>query len=89
MPLHVAPGGPMHLRLVYLSRHPLRDPTPSVLTEEQGVYITDFGLAASPRFKLSPPEQALHALNRMPDAAYVVTYGVNWVATVFAGQAVW
>jgi len=61
----------------------------NILANDNGVYLTDFGLASSPHFDLSPDEaQFLHS-NRTHDHAYLATRLVNWIVTHVGGFAEW
>ncbi|GIF51638.1 hypothetical protein DFJ67_5946 [Asanoa ferruginea] len=57
----------------------------NVLTDGRRLYITDFGLATSPSFRLSPGEREFLARNAGYDRAYTVTQLVNWIVTHGAG----
>jgi hypothetical protein len=57
----------------------------NILTDGDRLYLADFGLAASPRFDLSPDEAAFVAANAGHDAHYVVTELVNWLVHELAG----
>ena len=59
----------------------------NVLADDHGVYLTDFGLASSPQFDLSPTEAQFLQSNRTHDLAYVATGLVNWIVTNIGGLA--
>lgn len=61
----------------------------NLLTDGLGVYITDFGLATSTRFELSPPEEAFLTTNRWHDGAYVLTDLVNELLRAFTEHSRW
>lgn len=54
----------------------------NVLTDGQRCYYTDFGLATSPRFTLSPAERDFLDAHQSYDECYTVTLLVRLVATV-------
>ncbi|MGW4354237.1 serine/threonine protein phosphatase [Nocardia sp. NPDC004582] len=49
------------------------------------IYLTDFGLATSPRFDLSPTERDFAARHATYDAAYLAMRLVNWLVTDVCG----
>lgn len=49
------------------------------------VHLVDFGLATSPRFDLSPPEQDFAADNAGHDADYAAMRLVNWLVATVGG----
>lgn len=57
----------------------------NILADNDGAYVTDFGLAASSRFDLTPSERAFLAANRTHDIAYTATRLVNWIVTEIGG----
>jgi hypothetical protein len=59
----------------------------NVLTDGRRLYLTDFGLACSPRFELSAAEAAFLDEHRDHDACYAVTELVNWLVVAVAGAA--
>lgn len=61
----------------------------NVMTDGHGVYITDFGLTASSRFELSPPEREFLMRNQRHDHAYVVTDIVNEVLRGLTDCGAW
>jgi hypothetical protein len=54
-------------------------------TDGTNVYLTDFGLATSPRFDLSPAERDFAARHATHDAAYAAMRLVNWLVTAVCG----
>jgi hypothetical protein len=54
-------------------------------TDGANVYLTDFGLATSPRFDLSHAEHDFAARNATHDAAYAAMCLVNWLVTAVCG----
>ncbi len=59
----------------------------NVLADDHGVYLTDFGLASSPRFDLSPTETRFLESNTTHDVAYLATRLVNWIVFELGGLA--
>lgn len=57
----------------------------NILTDDHGVYLTDFGLAVSPRFDLSTSEMQFLEANRTHDVAFIATRLVNWIVTNVGG----
>jgi hypothetical protein len=57
-------------------------------TDGVTIYLTDFGLATSPRFDLSPVERDFAARNATHDAAYAAMCLVNWLVTTVCGVPV-
>lgn len=57
----------------------------NILADSDRIYLTDFGLALSTRFDLSPQEQEFAARNIGHDRAYLRTHLVNWLVTELAG----
>lgn len=57
-------------------------------TDGKRIYLTDFGLATSPRFDLSAVEQDFVQRNATHDAAYAAMRLVNWLVTEVCGVAV-
>lgn len=56
---------------------------------DQGrVCLTDFGLATSPRFELSPAEREFVSRNGSHDAGYATMVLVNWLVTAVCGPRV-
>lgn len=61
----------------------------NMLTDGARVYLTDFGLATSPRFALSPDESAFIAANAGHDPCHAITRLVDWLVTELAGAPDW
>ncbi|MEU5162351.1 protein kinase family protein [Streptomyces sp. NPDC020875] len=57
----------------------------NVLTDGRRLYFTDFGLALSTGFDLSPAERDFAARHRDHDPAYALSYLVNWLITAVYG----
>jgi hypothetical protein len=57
----------------------------NMLTDGQRLYLSDFGLATSPRFDLSADEREFIEANRSHDVGYAMTQLVNWLVTAVAG----
>jgi hypothetical protein len=53
----------------------------NVLTDGRRLYLTDFGLALSSRFTLTPPEAAFLSTHQTYDRAYTRSWLVNWLLT--------
>lgn len=51
----------------------------------QQIYLSDFGLAASPRFDLSPAERDFTERHLTHDAGYAAMRLVNWLVTDVCG----
>ncbi|GIG60008.1 hypothetical protein Lfu02_43800 [Longispora fulva] len=60
----------------------------NLLTDGERLYVTDLGLATSPRFDLSPEEAAFVDRNAGHDAAYALMLLVNWLVTNVCGVPV-
>jgi hypothetical protein len=58
----------------------------NILTDGERLYVTDFGLATSPRFDLSADERAFLRLNARHDECYSVTDFVNRLLTAVTGN---
>ncbi|MFE0425984.1 protein kinase family protein [Streptomyces sp. NPDC058953] len=58
----------------------------NVLTDGRRLYFTDFGLALSTRFDLSPAEHDFAARHHAHDPAYTLSYLVNWLITALYGH---
>lgn len=54
-------------------------------TDGQRIYLTDFGLATSPHFALSPAERAFAERHVTHDACYAAMRLVNWLVTDVCG----
>jgi hypothetical protein len=54
-------------------------------TDGDRIFLTDFGLATSPRFDLSPAERDFAARNAGHDAGYAAMRLVNWLAVDVLG----
>jgi hypothetical protein len=70
-------------RLLHLDAH-----FHNILTDGRQLYLSDFGLALSSRFRLTPEERAFFGRHRGYDRAYTATYLVNWLATALYGYGV-
>ncbi|WP_411081128.1 protein kinase family protein [Streptomyces sp. cmx-18-6] len=57
----------------------------NILTDGRRLFFTDFGLALSSRFELSPDETAFFDRHRTYDRDYTVSYLVNWLVTALHG----
>jgi hypothetical protein len=57
-------------------------------TDGTRIYLTDFGLATSARFDLSPTEQDFAQRNATHDAGYAAMRLVNWLVTAICGVTV-
>ncbi|MEV8395501.1 MULTISPECIES: BUD32 family EKC/KEOPS complex subunit [unclassified Streptomyces] len=57
----------------------------NILTDGQRLYFTDYGLALSSRFDLSPSETRFFLLHRTYDRCYTVSWLVNWLITALYG----
>jgi serine/threonine protein kinase len=53
----------------------------NILTDGQQLYLTDFGLATSPRFDLSAEEADFVAINVSHDECHSITRLVDWLVT--------
>ncbi|CAM5466894.1 hypothetical protein GCM10010329_31790 [Streptomyces spiroverticillatus] len=58
----------------------------NILTDGRRLYFTDFGLALSDRFALSPAEAAFAARHRTYDHAYAVWHLVSWLVADLYGS---
>jgi hypothetical protein len=56
-------------------------------TDGERIYLTDFGLATSPRFDLSAAERDFARRHATHDAGYAAMRLVNWVVTAVCGVA--
>jgi hypothetical protein len=54
-------------------------------SDGERLYLTDFGLATSPRFELSPAEREFAGRNATHDAQYAAMRLVNWLVTAVCG----
>ncbi|MGW0004024.1 BUD32 family EKC/KEOPS complex subunit [Nocardia grenadensis] len=54
-------------------------------TDGQRIYLTDFGLATSPRFELSPAERDFAESHATHDACYAAMRLVNWLVSDVCG----
>jgi hypothetical protein len=63
----------------------------NILADGERLFLTDFGLALSSRFELSPAEVRFMREHTSHDGCYVVTHLVNWVASKLsdAGRRGW
>jgi hypothetical protein len=57
-------------------------------TDGERIYLTDFGLATSPRFDLSVAERDFVRRNATHDAAYASMRLVNWLVITMCGVAI-
>ncbi len=57
----------------------------NILTDGRRLYFTDFGLALSSLFALSPSEAGFLGLHRTYDRCYTVSWLVNWLITALYG----
>ncbi|GAA2476365.1 protein kinase family protein [Streptomyces longisporus] len=57
----------------------------NVLTDGEGFYLADYGLAFSSRFRLSRPERAFFDRHRDYDLVYSRAHLVNWLVTALYG----
>jgi hypothetical protein len=60
----------------------------NMCTDGERIYLTDFGLATSPRFDLSADERDFARRNATHDAGYAAMRLVNWLVTTVCGVAV-
>ena len=60
----------------------------NMVTDGERIYLTDFGLATSPRFDLSAAERDFVQRNLTHDAGYAAMQLVNWLVTAVCGVAV-
>ncbi|MFF0739454.1 protein kinase family protein [Streptomyces sp. NPDC004111] len=58
----------------------------NILTDGRRLYFTDFGLALSSRFALSPAEADFFDRHRTYDRAYALSYLVNWLVLGLYGH---
>lgn len=57
----------------------------NIRTDMERIYLSDFGLATSPRFDLSPAERRFTAQHLTHDAGYAAMRLVNWLVTDVCG----
>ncbi|WP_128430046.1 serine/threonine-protein kinase [Streptomyces cyaneus] len=57
----------------------------NILTDGQQLYLADYGLALSARFRLTPQEREFFDRHRLYDRCYTATRLVNWLATALYG----
>lgn len=57
----------------------------NVLTDGHRLYLADFGLALSSRFRLAPEERGFFDRHHGYDHAYMAAYLVNWLVTALYG----
>ncbi|MFD4507850.1 protein kinase family protein [Streptomyces sp. NPDC058457] len=57
----------------------------NILTDGRQLYLTDFGLSLSSRFRLGPDERDFFDRHRHYDRAYTVYYLVIWLVTALFG----
>jgi hypothetical protein len=60
----------------------------NMVTDGEWIYLTDFGLATSPRFELSAAERDFAQRNVTHDTGYAAMQLVNWLVTAVCGVAV-
>lgn len=60
----------------------------NLCTDGDRIYLTDFGLATSPRFELSAAERDFVRRNAMHDADHAAMRLVNWLVTAMCGVPV-
>lgn len=60
----------------------------NIVTDGERIYLTDFGLATSPRFDLSAAERDFAQRHLTHDAGYAAMQLVNWLVTAVCGIAV-
>jgi tRNA A-37 threonylcarbamoyl transferase component Bud32 len=58
----------------------------NILADGQRLYFTDYGLALSSRFELSPEETAFYRQHRSYDRCYTRTHLVHWLITALHGH---
>ncbi|PBC86317.1 hypothetical protein SAMN05216511_0860 [Streptomyces sp. KS_16] len=59
----------------------------NILTDGRRLFFTDYGLAVSSRFELSPDEAGFFERHRTYDRCYTVTYLVRWLVTALYGYS--
>ncbi|WP_155059214.1 protein kinase family protein [Streptomyces blattellae] len=57
----------------------------NILTDGHRLYLTDYGLALSSRFRLTTEERDFHDRHRDYDRAYATGYLANWLVTTLRG----
>ncbi|MDX3098208.1 protein kinase family protein [Streptomyces sp. ME01-24h] len=57
----------------------------NILTDGRRLYFSDFGLALSSRFALSPDEVGFFDRHQVYDRGFTTTYLVNWLVTALYG----
>jgi serine/threonine protein kinase len=67
-------------RLLHLDAH-----FRNILTDGRQLYLTDFGLSLSSRFRLAPDEQDFFDRHRHYDSTYTAYYSVIWLVTALYG----
>ena len=67
-------------RLLHLDAH-----FGNILTDGRQLYLTDFGLSLSSRFRLAPDERDFFDRHRHYDRAYIAYYLVIWLVTALYG----
>jgi hypothetical protein len=60
----------------------------NIRTDGERIYLTDFGLATSPRFDLSAAERDFARRHATHDAGYAAMRLVNWLVTAVCGVSV-
>jgi len=61
----------------------------NIVTDGRGLHFTDFGLASSSRFDLTPAETEFVDRHRLHDVAYTMTELVNWLVREVVGVPEW
>ncbi|MFJ5304778.1 protein kinase family protein [Streptomyces sp. NPDC088350] len=57
----------------------------NILTDGQRLYLADYGLALSPRFRLAPDERDFYDRHLHYDRAYALSYLVHWLVVDLYG----
>ncbi|MGF0173534.1 protein kinase family protein [Streptomyces sp. Marseille-Q5077] len=58
----------------------------NILTDGRRLYLADYGLALSARFRLTPQERDFFERHRHYDSVYTAFHFVNWLATALYGH---
>ncbi|NEA99005.1 protein kinase family protein [Streptomyces sp. SID13726] len=59
----------------------------NILTDGRQLYLADYGLALTPRFRLAPDERDFYDRHRHYDRAYTLSYLVHWLVVDQYGLA--